>query len=171
MILSDSSIRAELEMANGGIVIDPSPQDWQIQPASVELTLAADFFSPYESEPVHHLGAYTILPGECVLGTTVERVELHPGIVGRVEGKSSWGRRFLMIHSTAGFIDPGFKGTITLELVNLSKVSQILPVGSPIAQISFQYTDRPVARPYGSEGLNSHYQGQTGVTPSAIPWY
>jgi dCTP deaminase len=169
VILSDATIKYSLR--NGDIVIDPPPQEWQIQPASIDLTLAADFFSPYQNEPVHYPGAYTILPGECVLGTTVERVELSSGIVGRVEGKSSWGRRFLMIHSTAGFIDPGFKGTITLELVNLSKVSQILPVGSPIAQISFQYTDRPVIRPYGSEGLNSHYQGQNGVTPSAIAWH
>lgn len=169
MILSDHSI--ELALRNGVIVIDPPPQDWQIQPASVELTLAADFFSPYENEPVHYPGAYTILPGECVLGTTAERIELSAGIVGRVEGKSSWGRRFLMIHSTAGFVDPGFKGTITLELVNLSRVSQILPVGSPIAQVSFQYTDQPVRRPYGSEGLHSHYQNQDGVTPSAIAWH
>lgn len=169
MILSDISIRQQLDL--GLIVIEPAPQDWQIQPASIELTLAADFFSPYENDPVHYPGAYSILPGECVLGTTAERIELPPGIVGRVEGKSSWGRRFLMIHSTAGFIDPGFQGTITLELVNLSKVSQILPVGSPIAQISFQRMDTPAERPYGHPDLNSHYQGQTGVTPSAIPWH
>lgn len=168
MILSDKSIRANLQ--TGAIHIDPPPMDWQIQPASVELTLAADFLSPYENDPVHYPDAYTILPGECVLATTVERIELGRRIVGRVEGKSSWGRRFLMVHSTAGFIDPGFKGTITLELVNLSQVSQVLPVGTAIAQISFQAVDQAVERPYGSNGLNSHYQNQNGVTASAEPW-
>lgn len=169
MILSDISIRQQLDL--GHIVIDPPPQDWQIQPASVELRLAPDFLSPYENESVRHSDYYTILPGECMLGTTVERIELPPGIVGRVEGKSSWGRRFLMVHATAGFIDPGFSGTITLELKNLSRVSQSLPVGSPIAQISFQRMDTPAERPYGHPDLRSHYQGQAGVTPSAIPWH
>jgi dCTP deaminase len=159
-----------MNLKSGGIRMDPPPQDWQIQPASVDLTLAADFHSPYENDPKRHRGAYTILPGECVLGSTVECIELPDDLVGRVEGKSSWGRRFLMIHSTAGFIDPGFEGTITLELVNLSKVSQTLPVGSPIAQISFQRLDRPAKRPYGHPDLNSHYQYQNGVTPSAIAW-
>jgi dCTP deaminase len=168
VILSDASIKMALK--HELITIDPSPQDWQIQPASVDLTLGADFLSPYENEPVRHSDSYTILPGECVLGTTAERVKLSAGLVGRVEGKSSWGRRFLMIHSTAGFIDPGFQGTITLEFVNLSQVSQVLPVGGPIAQLSFQWTDCRVERPYGSAGLNSHYQDQQGVTPSATPW-
>lgn len=168
MILSDRSIKNLL--GNGEIVIDPSPTPAQIQPASIDLTLGADFLSPYENEPVHYPGAYTILPGECVLGTTVERIEVPNFLVGRVEGKSSWGRKFLMIHSTAGFIDPGFKGNITLEFTNLSQVSQTLPIGSAIAQISFSWVDHTVDRPYGSDGLNSHYQGQKGVTPSAVPW-
>lgn len=169
MILSDTSIR--LALRNRVITIKPPPQDWQIQPASVDLTLGPDFLSPYENDPRHYPGSYTILPGECVLGTTVERIEMSPGIVGRVEGKSSWGRRFLMIHSTAGFIDPGFQGTITLELVNLSQVSQVLLVGDPIAQISFQRLDRPAERPYGHPDLKNHYQGQSSVTPSAMPWH
>lgn len=168
MILSDFSIWQQLDL--GRIVIEPTPADWQVQAASVDLTLGADFLSPYENDPVHYPGAYTILPGECVLGTTVERIELPDDLVGRVEGKSSWGRRFLMIHSTAGFIDPGFRGNITLEFVNLSKVSQVLPIGAPIAQISFQRLDSPAARPYGSNGVNSHYQDQVSVTPSAMPW-
>jgi dCTP deaminase len=168
LILSDRSIRKELLL--GELVIDPMPLDWQIQPASVELTLGDEFLSPYEEEPVHYSGLRTILPGECLLATTREWIEVPFDLVGRVEGKSSWGRRFLMIHSTAGFIDPGFHGNITLELVNLSRVSQALPVGDPICQISFQRTDTEVQRPYGSDGLDSHYQDQLGVTPSSIPW-
>jgi dCTP deaminase len=168
VILSDKSIKRSLKEKY--IVIDPPPTDRQIQPASVDLTLGSDFLSPYENDPVHYPGSYTILPGECVLGTTVERIEIPDWLVGRVEGKSSWGRRFLMIHSTAGFIDPGFKGNLTLEFVNLSQVSQVLPIGSAIAQISFTLTDMRVDRPYGSDGLDSHYMNQESVTPSAEPW-
>lgn len=168
MILSDRTIKRLLKERT--IVIDPAPADSQIQPASVDLTLGADFLSPYENDSRHYPGSYTILPGECVLGTTVERVEVCDWLVGRVEGKSSWGRRFLMIHSTAGFIDPGFQGQLTLEITNLSQVSQVLPIGQPIAQISFQLTDLRVERPYGSDGLNSHYQNQENVTASAMPW-
>jgi dCTP deaminase len=168
VILSDRTIRRLLQYRE--IVIDPSPSEWQIQPASVDLTLGPDFLSPYDNDPKHLPGSYTILPGECVLGTTIERIEIPDWLVGRVEGKSSWGRKFLMIHSTAGFIDPGFKGNITLEFVNLSKVSQVLPIGEPIAQVSFTLTDQKVERPYGSEGLNSHYQNQQSVTASAQPW-
>jgi dCTP deaminase len=168
VILSDKSIKSLL--LKGEIVIDPPPLGQYIQPASVDLTLGADFLSPYENDPVHYPCSYTILPGECVLGTTVERIEIPGWLVGRVEGKSSWGRKFLMIHSTAGFIDPGFKGNITLEFVNLSQVSQVLPIGQPIAQVSFTLTDQRVERPYGSPELNSHYQNQESVTPSAEPW-
>lgn len=168
MILSDITIADAL--ARGEIVIDPPPEPWQFQPASIELTLANEFMSPYEEQLVHHNGFYTILPGECILARTEQKITLDSRTVGRVEGKSSWGRRFLMIHSTAGFIDPGFSGSLTLELVNLSRVSQCLPVGEAIAQISFQWTNRPVTRPYGTPGLGSHYQFQSQVKPSAIPW-
>lgn len=170
MILSDKSIKLMLDQDEFGIVIHPPLQDWQFQPASVDLTLAPEFLSPYENEPKYYPRAYTILPGECVLGSTAERIELPDNVVGRVEGKSSWGRRFLMVHSTAGFIDPGFSGTVTLEFTNLSQVSQVLPIGEPICQLSFQWVDTHVARPYGSKGLGSHYQDQRGVTPSAMPW-
>lgn len=168
MILSDTTIRKQ--MAEKRIVIDPAPQDWQLQPASVDLTLGPYFLSPYADAGMVHKEYYTILPGECILASTVERIEVPGDLVARVEGKSSWGRRFILAHVTAGFIDPGFKGQVTLELVNLSSVIQTLPVGEPIAQISFQQVDQPVSRPYGSPGLNSHYQEQIGVTPSALPW-
>lgn len=168
MILSDRSIRAMLK--NGSIIIDPPPADQQIQPASVDLMLGGDFLSPYEDyafsiEPRCY---YSMIPGECVLASTNERLEIPASVVARVEGKSSWGRRFLQVHSTAGFIDPGFRGNITLELSNLSKTTISLCVGEPIAQLSFQWTDHTVERPYGSLGLNSHYQDQRSVQPSAL---
>lgn len=169
MILSDATIRKQLR--EGRIVIEPGPQDWQFQPASVDLTLSNVFLSPYD-EPDRRViqDHWTILPGECVLASTVERIMVPTDLVARVEGKSSWGRRFLQVHSTAGFIDPGFAGQITLELTNLSAVSMGLPVGGPIAQVSFQWVDQPVVRPYGTPALGNHYQGQVGVTASALPW-
>lgn len=164
MMLSDITIGRMLE--SGLLGITPKPQPWQMQPASVDLTLGGEMMSPYADIKTKFGKVYTIMPGECVLGTTREKVSIPPNLVGRVEGKSTWGRKFLMVHSTAGFIDPGFTGQITLEFMNLSKVSLVVEVGQPIAQISFCYTDRVVGRPYGSPGLNSHYQGQKGVTAS-----
>lgn len=164
MILSDATIRKQMRQKR--IVIEPEPKDWQLQPASVDLTLAGDFMYSFETDKQIHQDYFHIGPGQCVLGTTVERIEVPTDMVARVEGKSSWGRRFIMIHSTAGFIDPGFRGTITLELTNLSDVTQSLPVGSAICQISFQWVDQPVVRPYGTPALGNHYQDQDGVTPS-----
>jgi len=170
VILSDATIRKQLREKR--IVIEPEPQDWQLQPASVDLTLGAEFMSPYTGVfPAQSRGVFNLPAGECVLATTAERIEVPTDLVARVEGKSSWGRRFIMVHSTAGFIDPGFSGTITLELTNLSKFSQALPIGCAIAQISFQWVDQPVVRPYGTPALGSHYQDQMGVTPSAVPWH
>ncbi len=87
-------------------------------------------------------------------------------IVARIEGKSSLGRLGLIVHATAGFCDPGWKGTLTLELNNLTRVPIKLPPGAPIAQLSFMTLDRPAERPYGSPGLGSHYQGQRAATES-----
>lgn len=167
-ILSDATIRRMLKNKNS-LVIDPMPADHQLQPASVDLRLGGEFLSPYGGQEVRQ-SHYTILADECVLATTMERVEIGAGLVARVEGKSSWGRKFLMVHSTAGFIDPGFKGQITLELKNISKTMITLPVGCLIAQISFEWLDGPAERPYGTPGLNSHYQDQSGVQPSASVW-
>ena len=161
MMLSDISIQDLLRQ--GDLVISPMPRNMAFQPASVDLALGNEFMSPYADIKSTPGSYYTILPGECVLGTTRERVVLPDDVVGRVEGKSSWGRRFLLVHTTAGFIDPGFRGQITLELTNLSRVPLSLTVGEPICQISFAFTDRAVSRPYGSAGLNSHYQDQVGV--------
>ena len=165
MMLSDNSITRCLE--DGVLVIDPAPGANQVQPASVDLMLGDEFMSPYAGEVMKFPDVYTVTPGECVLATTRERIHLPDTIVGRVEGKSTFGRKFLMVHSTAGFIDPGFQGQITLELKNLSAVNILLYVGKPIAQISFEWTDTPVLRPYGTPGLGSHYQDQRGVVGAA----
>ena len=107
-----------------------------------------------------------IHPGEFCLGRTLEWVELPDDIVARIEGKSSLGRLGLIVHATAGFCDPGWKGTLTLELNNLTRVPIKLYPGLPIAQLSFMALDRPALRPYGSPELGSHYQGQRAATES-----
>lgn len=167
-MLSDGTIRRLLDACVIGITPEPLP--YMIQPASVDLCLGTSFVTigrrgkrktlVLPSTETH----FPLPPGACVLATTLERITLPSHIMARVEGKSSWGRRFLMVHSTAGFIDPGFDGDITLELKNLSRQILRLPVYEPIAQISFDYLDQPAQRPYGTEGLRSKYQGQIGAT-------
>lgn len=171
-MLSDGTIRALLD--NRTLVIDPPPTPQMIQPASVDLTLGASFCvlswrgRRTETILLDSDGYFELNSHECALACTAETVELPGHIMARVEGKSTWGRRFLMIHSTAGFIDPGFRGQITLELKNLSPMPLKLPIYQPIAQISFDYLDAPALRPYGSPGLGSKYQGQTGVTAARL---
>ena len=109
-----------------------------------------------------------IHPGEFVLGRTLEWVELPDDIVARIEGKSSLGRLGLIVHATAGFVDPGFKGTLTLEITNLTRVPIKLYPGLLIAQLSFMALDAPAERPYGSAELGSHYQGQVAATESPL---
>src|SRR6202034_1231773 len=109
---------------------------------------------------------FVIHPGEFCLGATLERITLPDDIVARIEGKSSLGRLGLIVHATAGFCDPGWKGTLTLELKHLTRVPIKLSPGLPIAQLSFMTLDRPALRPYGSPELGSHYQGQRAATES-----
>ena len=109
---------------------------------------------------------FVIHPGEFCLGATLEYVSLPGDIVARIEGKSSLGRLGLIVHATAGFCDPGWRGTLTLELNNLTRVPIKLWAGLPIAQLSFMALDAPAQRPYGSEELGSHYQGQASATES-----
>jgi dCTP deaminase len=109
---------------------------------------------------------FVIHPGEFALGRTMEWVELPEDIVARIEGKSSLGRLGLIVHATAGFCDPGWKGTLTLELNNLTRVPIKLYAGLAIAQLSFMTLDAPALRPYGHEQLGSHYQGQVEATES-----
>ena len=180
-VLSDGTIRRLIEA--GRIVVDPWDPD-RVQPASVDLRLGDSFrvFHNYRTtaidlrDPPTNLteeikvedgGAFVIHPGEFVLGRTLEWVELPDDIVARIEGKSSsLGRLGLIVHATAGFCDPGWKGTLTLELNNLTRVPIKLYPGLLIAQLSFMTLDAPAERPYGSEALGSHYQGQVAATES-----
>lgn len=180
MILSDKSIREELE--SGGIVIDPLG-DSMIQPSSVDLRVSHLFrvfrndTTPYidpkqaqedltELVEVKPDGAFILHPGEFVLGSTLERVTLPDDLVARLEGKSSLGRLGLLIHSTAGFIDPGWDGHVTLELSNVANLPITIYAGMKIGQVSFVQLSEPAERPYGSEGIGTKYQGQRGPTPS-----
>ena len=182
MILSDRSIREEL--AAGRIVIDPLGDD-AIQPSSVDLHCdslfrvfrndTTPFIDPKQSQEdltelveVAEDGAFILHPGEFVLGQTLEWVELPDDLVARLEGKSSLGRLGLLIHSTAGYVDPGWKGTLTLELSNVANLPIALYFGMRIGQISFFRMTSPVERPYGSKDLGSKYQGQSEPTASAF---
>jgi dCTP deaminase len=178
--LSDGTIRRLVD--EGRIVVDP----WDpamVQPASVDLRLGDSFrvFHNFKTSAIDlrdpprdlteevKVGAdqpFVIHPGEFCLGRTAEWVELADDLLARVEGKSSIGRLGLIVHATAGFVDPGWKGTLTLEFANLTRVPIKLYAGLPIAQLSFMELDRAAERPYGSEGLGSHYQGQRAATES-----
>ncbi len=179
-VLSDGTIRRLVE--EGRIAIDPWDPS-MVQPASVDLRLgrsfrvfhnhklsAIDLAEPPQGVTEHvEIGedqSFVIHPGEFVLGATSEWVELPNDIVARIEGKSSLGRLGLIVHATAGFVDPGWKGTLTLELNNLTRVPIKLYPGLLIAQLSFMALDRPAERPYGSPELGSHYQGQVAATES-----
>jgi dCTP deaminase len=180
-VLSDVTIRRLVEA--GEIVIKPwNPE--LVQPASIDLRLG-DTFRVFHNHraavidlregPPKSLteevvataeDGFVIHPGEFCLGRTEEWVELPDDVVARIEGKSSLGRLGLIVHATAGFIDPGWKGTLTLELNNLTRVPIKLYPGLLIAQLSFMGLDRPAERPYGSAELGSHYQGQVAATES-----
>ena len=181
-VLSDRSIKEAL--ASRSLAIEPLDED-AIQPASVDLRLDNTFrllksaTRPFVDvrEPVDDLTElvtipagepFIIQPGAFCLGSTVETITLSNDLVARVDGKSSLGRLGLLVHATAGYIDPGWTGKLTLELSNQSQMPIALYQGMRIAQISFYRLTTPVDRPYGSEGLGSKYQGQTGPTPSRI---
>ena len=181
-VLSDRDIRAALEA--GTIKIEPyDPED--IQPSSVDLHLDRSFRVfrnnryPYidvrapqpdltEMLTIEDDEPFILHPGEFVLGQTLEFVELPNDIVSRLEGKSSLGRLGLLIHSTAGFVDPGWKGNLTLELSNVATLPIALYHGMRIGQISFFTMSSEVDRPYGSPELRSRYQGQKEPTASAF---
>src|SRR5918912_874119 len=180
MILSDRDIRAELE--SGRVVIDPFDRDC-LQPSSVDLHVDSQFrvfansrypFIDVRQEmpdltelvEVKPDEPFILHPGEFVLGSTLERVVLPDDLVARLEGKSSLGRLGLLIHSTAGFIDPGWDGHVTLELSNVPTLPITIYHGMKIGQISFVQLSEPAEKPYGSGDLGSKYQGQMGPTPS-----
>jgi dCTP deaminase len=179
-VLSDRDIRAAMQA--GRVRIDPYDASC-LQPSSVDLHLDAEFRVfrnnryPYidvraeqpdltelvtiaEDEP------FILHPTEFVLGQTLEWVEIPDDLVSRIEGKSSLGRLGLLIHSTAGYVDPGFKGNLTLELSNVANLPIALYRGMKIGQISFFQMTSPVERPYGSRELGSKYQGQSTPTQS-----
>ncbi|MFZ0625275.1 MAG: dCTP deaminase [Acidimicrobiia bacterium] len=180
MIYSDRSIREAIE--NGSIQIDPFESSF-VQPSSVDLRVGQGFrvFVNHrygQIDPRHPQTDLTQLvdtgeddpfmlhPGEFVLGSTLERIKLGNDVVARLEGKSSLGRLGLLIHSTAGFIDPGFQGHITLELSNVATLPIAIYPGMKIGQISFYQMTTEADVPYGSPQLGSKYQGQTGPTAS-----
>ena len=180
MVLSDNTIRSEID--GGRIVIDPFDPGL-IQPSSVDVRVDNRFrvFQnsryPYIDvrQPMEDLTElvevegdepFILHPGEFVLGQTLERVTLPNDLVARLEGKSSLGRLGLLIHSTAGFVDSGFSGNLTLELSNVANLPITIYHGMPIGQLSFMRMDAPVERPYGSVDTGSKYQGQAEPTPS-----
>ncbi len=181
-VLSDHTIKEEL--AAGRIVIEPLDED-AIQPASVDLRLDHSFRTfrvttrPYVDvrQPVDDLTElvsigreepFILQPGAFCLGTTFEMITLPDDIVARIDGRSSLGRLGLLVHATAGYVDPGWTGKLTLELSNQSHMPIALYYGMRVAQISFLRLTSAVDRPYGTPGLGSKYQGQTGPTPSRI---
>lgn len=178
MILSDYTIREEI--AAGRIVIDPFDEG-AIQPSSVDLHVDASFRVFHNSrypfidvkqeqddltEMVRVSGddPFMLHPGEFVLGSTLERVSVPNDLVARLEGKSSLGRLGLLIHSTAGYVDPGWDGYLTLELSNVANLPITIYPGMRIGQISFFKLTTPADVPYGQAG--NKYQGQRGPTPS-----
>lgn len=182
MIASDKDLRDALEC--GALKLTPMPTDDAIQPASIELRLdlsggalrpirgatvcvSPDVKAAPQMAPDGCMGGLLVLkPGDCALVTTRERVTLAHDIAAQVTGKSSLARLFLVIHTTAGWIDPGFDGQVTLELVNHSPQTLVLADGMKIAQLVVFRLGTPAARPYGHKALGSHYQGQVGATAS-----
>jgi dCTP deaminase len=182
VILSDRTIREQL--AAGRIVIDPLDESL-IQPSSIDVRIS-NLFRVFRNHtrgvidvkqdmvdltelveiPVDGDEAFMLHPGEFVLGSTFERIAVPDDLVGRVEGKSSLGRLGLLIHSTAGFIDAGFDGHITLELANVASLPITLYPGMKIGQVSFMQMTTPADNPYGKGASGSKYQGQRGPTPS-----
>lgn len=181
MVLSDHTIKEEI--AQGRIIIEPLDTDC-IQPASVDVHLDKKILvfrtgrQPFYVDVKQKLDDLTEMveipdgspfflnPGEFVLGSTVESITLPNDLVARLEGKSSLGRIGLLIHSTAGYVDPGWSGHLTLELSNVAKLPVTLYYGMRIGQISFHRLTSPVDRPYGCDGLGSRYKGQTEPTAS-----
>ena len=182
MIFSDRTIRDALE--SGRIVVDPLEPDY-IQPSSIDLRVDR-YFRVFENHRYPYIDPkrdqpdltieveaegdepFVLHPGEFVLGSTLELVKLADDVVARLEGKSSLGRLGLLIHSTAGFVDPGFAGHLTLELSNVANLPIAIYPGMKIGQISFYALSTPADSPYGSDAAGSKYQGQRGPTPSRI---
>lgn len=168
MILSDGGILALMQREDDPLIIDPPVNQRQLQPASVELLLGNTLKSKAGKviDLWKYPNGYPMRPRQFLLGSTIERVHIPADVAAQVNGKSSIGRLGLAIHVTAGFLDPGFKGQVTLELANLSEESVPVHAGQRICQLLFMPMDAKARRPYGSAGLGSHYQDQVGPTLS-----
>lgn len=180
MLLSDRDIKAEISV--GRVQVDPYDEA-MIQPSSIDVRLDR-WFRVFENHKYPHIDPsveqpdltrliepegdepFILHPGEFVLGSTYEVVTLPDDVAGRLEGKSSLGRLGLLTHSTAGFIDPGFSGHVTLELSNVATLPITLYPGMKIGQLCLFRLSSPAEYPYGSEKYGSRYQGQRGPTPS-----
>jgi dCTP deaminase len=180
VILSDVDLHKAI--AGGRIGIDPF-HEAMVQPSSIDVRVDSRFlvFRNHTAgvidvkEDMRHLtepveiaadGVFMLHPGEFVLGSTLERITVADDLVARIEGKSSLGRLGLLIHSTAGFVDPGWDGHITLELANVASLPITLYPGMKIGQLSFMTMTSPAEHPYGRGARGSKYQGQRGPTPS-----
>jgi dCTP deaminase len=180
MLLSDRDLRAEIE--GGRLGLDPFEPEL-VQPSSIDVRLDR-WFRVFSNMKYTHIDpaqqqddltelvetksgdAFVLHPGEFVLGSTFEQVTLPDDLAGRLEGKSSLGRLGLLTHSTAGFIDPGFSGHVTLELSNVANLPITLWPGMKIGQLCLFRLSSPASQPYGSAVFGSRYQGQRGPTPS-----
>jgi len=180
VLLSDQDLRKEVE--SGRLVLDPFDVE-MLQPSSIDVRLDR-FFRVFNNTRYTHIDPaqqqddltslvetpegepFVLHPGEFVLGSTYEMVTLPDDLAGRLEGKSSLGRLGLLTHSTAGFIDPGFSGHITLELSNVANLPITLHPGMKIGQLCLFKLSSPAEHPYGSQQAGSRYQGQRGPTPS-----
>ncbi len=180
MLLSDRDIRSSLD--SGRITLDPWDVE-MLQPSSVDIRLDK-FFRVFENHRYPHIDPavdqsdltrevstqgeepFILHPGEFVLGSTYEVVGLGGDVAARVEGKSSLGRLGLLTHATAGFVDPGFTGHVTLELANVATLPIKLYPGMKIGQLCFFNLTSPAEQPYGSSAYGSRYQNQRGPTPS-----
>ncbi len=180
MLLSDQDLRKEVE--SGRLVLDPFDVE-MLQPSSFDVRLDR-YFRVFNNTRYTHIDPaqqqddltslieaeegepFVLHPGEFVLGSTYEMVTLPDDLAGRLEGKSSLGRLGLLTHSTAGFIDPGFSGHITLELSNVANLPITLHPGMKIGQLCLFKLSSPAEHPYGSKQAGSRYQGQRGPTPS-----
>lgn len=180
MLLSDADIFHEV--AEGGITLDPWDPE-MVQPASIDVRLDR-YFRVFENHRYPHIDPsqeqseltrmieatnedpFVLHPGEFALASTYETVTLGTSVAARLEGKSSLGRLGLLTHSTAGFIDPGFSGHVTLELSNMATLPIVLWPGMKVGQLCFFQLRSPSSQPYGSKQFGSRYQNQRGPTPS-----
>ncbi|WP_374928406.1 dCTP deaminase [Kytococcus sedentarius] len=183
MLLSDRDISARIDAGDDSAVrLDPWDPS-MLQPSSIDVRLDRyfrlfdnhkyPFIDPAQEQPeltrlveVAPDEPFVLHPGEFVLGSTYEQITLPIDIAARVEGKSSLGRLGLLTHATAGFVDPGFSGHVTLELSNVATLPIVLHPGMKIGQLCFFQLSSPAEHPYGSSKYGSHYQGQRGPTAS-----